>query len=135
MTQITPQNTHKNTLQNILIVDDSNDMRDLLTVLLESKGYSVESRTNGAEALTLLNSGLPLPTLILLDLRMPVMDGIAFLESQKKSGLLKDIPVILMTAEDDLTVVNRRFGVQEILPKPLNVSSVLDAIERRMHLH
>ena len=119
----------------VLIVDDSVDMRELLTHLLQSKGYSVNSRTNGEEALELLNSGNPLPAVILLDLRMPVMDGLNFLELQKKSTLLQNIPVIMMTAEDDLASIKNRFEIQQILSKPFSMNSVLNAVDRNVILH
>lgn len=115
--------------KSVLIVDDSIDLRDLLTQLLESSGYLVKCRNNGKEALDLLNSGGYLPTVILLDLRMPIMDGVDFLAVQSKSSRLKGIPVILMTAEDDLSRVKDKFEIHQILSKPLDMKSVLRSLD------
>jgi len=119
----------------VLIIDDCVDMRELLTFLLVSKGYSVDSTGNGEEAIELLNSGKLLPAVILLDLRMPVMDGFGFLNLQKESPRLKNIPVIMMTAENDIVGVRDRFKLQHVLSKPFNMTSVLDAVDRSKFLH
>src|SRR4051794_4973917 len=65
------------TPMSILIVDDEEEIRRLLTLFLEYRGYQAISVTNGAEALILLRHSCPLPELILSDWLMPVMDGAA----------------------------------------------------------
>ena len=125
----------QNSSKSVLVVDDSVDMRDLLTLLLESNGYSVKCRSNGVEALEWLDSEAPLPSVILLDLRMPVLDGMGFLESQKKSTRLSSIPVIMMTADDDLSEVKSKFDIHQVLTKPLNMKSVLTALSATNSLH
>jgi CheY-like chemotaxis protein len=118
-----------------LIIDDSIDMQELLTLLLGSQGYETDCSSNGEEAIEILNSGRRLPSVILLDLRMPVMDGISFLDFQKQSHRLKDIPIIMMTAEDDIESLKKKTSTVEILTKPLSMASVLSAVERSSLLH
>ncbi len=68
--------------QSILIVEDDNDLRDAYTMILESEGYMVYSAEHGQAALNHITANGD-PALIFLDLRMPVMDGIAFLKEFK----------------------------------------------------
>jgi two-component system chemotaxis response regulator CheY len=88
-------------VKHALIIDDSEDMQELLTLLLQSKGYQTDCTSNGEEALSLLNSCESLPSVILVDFRMPVMDGCSFIQMQRDCPRLKNIPVIMMTAEDE----------------------------------
>jgi CheY-like chemotaxis protein len=118
-----------------LIIDDSIDMQDLLTLLLNSQGYETHCSSNGEEALTLLNSCGSLPSLILLDLRMPGMNGYEFLQIQRASATLKNIPVIMMTAEDDIEGLKIKVGLSQILMKPLSMQSVLHAVHESYLLH
>jgi CheY-like chemotaxis protein len=125
----------------ILVVDDAVDNQILLRLLLESKGYTVDCASNGKEALNLLDSGSELPDVILVDLRMPVMDGIEFLRQQRNSLLLKDIPTVIMSADMDIEsirVKNESTGSSPplgLLAKPLNIAAVIKSIERRLHVH
>ncbi len=113
--------------KHILIVDDSTDSRLLLKTLLESRGYTTDSTSNGEEALALLNSHLKLPQAILLDMRMPVMDGMAFRVQQKITPRIKNIPVVIMGGDNNEKM---RSSTSYVLQKPLNISSLMAAIER-----
>lgn len=110
----------------ILIIDDSIDIQGLLKALLESKGYVAHCTSNGAEALALLESMPVLPDIILVDLRMPTMDGYGFLEHAKQDAKLRNIRTILMTADncDELHDI-----CDEVLQKPLNIARVMAAVE------
>ena len=117
-------------MKRILIVDDSVDNRALLSVLLKAQGYAIISTADGAMGLAWLRSGDPLPDLILLDLQMPVLDGVGFRELQRIDERLKDIPVVLMSGEENLELYRVQLGLQDVLSKPLNVASLIEAIER-----
>lgn len=117
----------------ILIVDDSADNRALLSVLLKAQGYAIISTADGATGLAWLRSGDPLPDVILLDLQMPVLDGVGFRELQRIDERLKDIPVVLMTGEENLEFYRNQLGLRDVLSKPLNVASLIEAIERNAH--
>jgi signal transduction histidine kinase/CheY-like chemotaxis protein len=82
----------------VLIVDDEEDAQDLLTKMLTKRGWKTEVANNGQEALDKANSNKP--SLILLDLMMPVMDGFAFMREIQKNKDLKNIPVVVVTARN-----------------------------------
>lgn len=116
-----------NRKKRILIVDDSNDIQSLLTLLLQSKGYTVDCCAEGEEALNFLNMSVFLPDVILLDMNMPVMDGAAFLKFQASTPSLRDIPTIVISGDDgmDITLEN-----VEVLTKPLSMEAVLASVKR-----
>lgn len=121
----------QNKRKHILIVDDSLDNQTLLKMLLEAKGYNVDCTSNGEEALCLLHSGTKLPDIILLDLRMPVMDGFDFRQLQCEDPSLKHIPVIIMSGDDNTSVTKLKTN-SEVLQKPLNISTLMATLERNV---
>ena len=80
----------------VLIVDDDDDARNIMINTLQEKGVEIRTAVNGREALTLLEQ-FP-PDLILLDLMMPVMDGITFLDALRRDSRYQRLPVIIVTA-------------------------------------
>jgi len=125
----------KDQSKQILLVDDSSDQQILLRKLLEANGYTVDCTSNGAEALSLLNSCNTLPEMILLDLRMPIMDGISFRDNQVADPRLREIPVVLMTGDDEIEVIRAKTNSTDILVKPFNISSLLETVRRNFKLH
>jgi len=117
-------------LKHILIVEDSPELQLLAAQLFTSEGYKLSQAYNGQEALHLLHSMDQLPSLILLDIMMPVMDGIRFLEEVKKEPELAAIPVVVMSAD-----ANARAGVQRVstapfIQKPIkNLDELLSIVE------
>jgi CheY-like chemotaxis protein len=122
-------------VKHALIIDDSEDMQELLTLLLQSKGYRTDCTSNGEEALSLLNSSEDLPSVILVDYRMPQMDGCSFIQYQRESPRLRHIPVIMMTAEDDIESLKKKTNILQILVKPLSMASLLHAVDKSNYLH
>ena len=114
----------------ILIVDDDAEIRHLLTVFLEYRGYQAVSVTNGAEALTLLRHSSPLPELILSDWMMPVMDGAAFRQAQQQHPQLAPIPVVAMSGAADLFADTPTFRPDAFLPKPFDFAKLLTLVEQ-----
>ncbi|MBI2299475.1 MAG: response regulator [Armatimonadetes bacterium] len=104
----------------ILVVDDENLNRVLLSTALQLAGYGVATAENGAEALEAMADGLP--DLVLLDIMMPVLDGYKVLERLKGDERRRHIPVIVISAEDDLQSVVRciEMGAEDHLPKPFD---------------
>ena len=100
-----------------LVVDDLPDNRALLRSALEGDGWTVEEAGNGLEALERLEHRRP--DAILLDLMMPEMDGIAFVERLRSSERNRSIPVLVVTAKDITPVDRQRLsgGVQAIMQK------------------
>jgi DNA-binding response OmpR family regulator len=104
----------------VLVVDDDEDSRRLLSHLLERKGYSVVLADGGQAALDSLRSQEV--DVILLDVMMPNMDGFAVCRELKKSSSTASLPVILLTARDDMETraTGMNLGVSEFLAKPVN---------------
>ncbi|MDP2793550.1 MAG: response regulator [Sulfurisoma sp.] len=104
----------------LLVVDDTEMNRDLLSRRLRKNGYHVALAANGLDALTQLRDAEF--DLILLDIMMPVMDGYQVLETVKADGKLRHIPVIMITALEEMDSVVRciEMGAEDYLPKPFN---------------
>ncbi|MGC4122157.1 MAG: response regulator [Myxococcales bacterium] len=114
----------------VLIVDDDADIRWSLEFVLEDGGYRVTTAANGAEALRSLRSGGPLPDVILLDLRMPVMDGQQFRETQLRDPALAHVPVVALSGDADLAARSRAMGIERFLLKPVNLDRLLTELGR-----
>src|SRR3954471_1338862 len=85
----------------ILIVDDDDDIRETLSQVLTDEGYTVETAINGLEALNQLRRTTTIPSLILLYLMMPVLNGFEFQVAKSRDPLLASIPVIIVSASMD----------------------------------
>ncbi len=104
----------------ILVVDDNELNRDMLSRRLEKQGYEVDMAEDGARALSKIESnGFDL---VLLDIQMPVLDGFGVLERMKASEQLRSLPVIVISAQSELDNVVRciEMGAEDYLPKPFN---------------
>jgi CheY-like chemotaxis protein len=112
----------------VLIVEDNEVTRDLMTLILESDGYQVSTAANGRSALERLRGG-DRPSVILLDLMMPVMDGWQFREEQRRDRALADIPVVVCTAAGE-SAEKTALGVGELLKKPVEADDLLAAVRR-----
>jgi adenylate cyclase len=112
--------TNVNTPANILVVDDIEMNRDMLCALLEADGHKAAVAENGRLALEKIKSN-PYD-LILLDVMMPEMNGYQVLEHLKSDHALRDIPVIVLSALDEIGSVVRciELGAEDYLPKPFD---------------
>ncbi len=106
----------------ILIVDDEPNMRGFLRMILEDEGYTVETATNGQEALDKVRR-CP-PDAILLDLMMPVMDGWSFLATRRTLSAECLCPVLIMSAVGGWYMA-RELGASGFLAKPFDVDVLL----------
>ena len=95
----------------ILVVDDDPDCVELLSLYLNRRGHSVTGAANGPDALE--RASWERPDLIVLDLRMPSVDGIRVIEILRANDLTAGTPVILMSAAD------KEWATQRLLPDPL----------------
>jgi len=109
-----------------LIVEDSADLRELLKRLYRRAGYWVEFAANGKEALAFLKSSARLPSVIFLDMMMPVMDGFTFREIQKRNQQFAQIPLVIMTACGASEVEKMGFAAKNYIKKPLDIYTLLD---------
>jgi CheY-like chemotaxis protein len=113
----------------ILVVDDDRDIRDSLVELLTEQGFPALGAGNGVEALELLRTSGSPPSLILLDLMMPVMDGREFRERQLENPAWAAIPVIVISAYNDVDQQARALALDH-LRKPLAMRPLMDAVRR-----
>jgi serine phosphatase RsbU (regulator of sigma subunit) len=106
----------------ILVVDDNPVNRRLLVGALQAQGYDVRSAEDGSQALELLRSGQSAFDIVLLDILMPVMDGYQTLAEIKRDVDLAHLPVIMISALDEIDSVIRcvEMGATDYLPKPYN---------------
>jgi len=111
----------------ILIVEDEFLIRDNVKTLLEMEGYAVRCAANGEEALELIRRTVVRPDLILLDLLMPVMNGIEFLESLRGDPVLKTIAVCVMSGVPERPAP---LAGEVFLKKPVQFSLLLDTVKR-----
>jgi len=107
----------------ILVIDDEPNLRHVLTVVLERAGYGVTGAANGAEALSVLEGNVF--DLILCDVRMPEMDGLAFLKETAERGV--DTTTIVMSAYGsiDTAVEAMRLGAADYISKPFKPDEIL----------
>jgi CheY-like chemotaxis protein len=114
----------------VLVVDDDEDIREALSMILEAQGYLVLSATDGFDALRVLRATAVLPGLILLDLRMPVMNGPQFREEQLRDPAIAAIPVVVITADRSPAAYQSIVGAADLLLKPLELEEVLQTAKR-----
>jgi CheY-like chemotaxis protein len=110
----------------VLIVEDDDGIREALTDLLRCEGFDVTCAINGAHALEILRAEAPPPDVILLDLMMPVMDGIAFRAEQRADPALASIPVVVITASRQADV--EALAPRAFLRKPIEFDELLAAL-------
>jgi signal transduction histidine kinase len=113
--------------EHILLVEDDRSIRVVLQGILEDEGYRVTVAENGRRALERLRSS-SVPDLIVLDLRMPVMDGWEFRAAQKSDPALARIPVLAVSADGSAKAA--AIDAQAYLRKPLSTGALLHAIGR-----
>jgi CheY-like chemotaxis protein len=113
--------------RSIFIVEDDDIIRRAIQMVLEWEGYRVDCATNGQEALDYLRAGNR-PSLIVLDVMMPVLDGEQFRRQQLSDPALAPIPVIVVSAAGFADSVN---AVRHIR-KPFEVQELLEAIHDRV---
>ncbi len=112
----------------LLIVDDERDAREALRDLLQHRGYDVAEAGNGQEALDYLRSANEPPAMILLDLRMPTMDGRRLVLEMQKDAALAQIPIVIVSAAPNIKQEAEDLGVAGHLSKPIRVSQLLDMV-------
>lgn len=121
-------------LVNILVVDDLPDNLHLLANALKPEGYNVRGVVNGSMALIAARSALP--QLILLDINMPEMNGYEVCQKLKADPLTAEIPVIFLSAYDDVfdKVKAFRVGGVDYITKPFQIDEVIVRIENQLKL-
>jgi CheY-like chemotaxis protein len=120
----TPSTRHR---CSVLVVDDDPDAREFLGLALRAEAYDVACVANGREALNHLRSHAD-TCIILLDLMLPVMDGVHFRSAQLNDRALAWIPVVLMSGAPDAERRAREMGARLLVCKPLDLDDVKRAL-------
>ena len=114
----------------ILAVDDEPNIVRLIQVNLERHGYTVETASNGAQALAKIKANRP--DLLVSDVMMPEMDGFELLANVRRDPSLTDLPVIMLTAkaQDKDVMTGYQYGADMYLTKPFNPQELLQFVKR-----
>jgi len=110
----------------VLVVDDDTSILDTVTAILSGEGYEVVSAASGQEALDAVARKHPL--VILLDMRMPIMDGWAVARALRGQGI--NVPIVVMTAAESAKRWADEVGAEGYLAKPFGLDELLAAVER-----
>jgi CheY-like chemotaxis protein len=115
--------------RNILVVDDEEALRTVLSSELSGEGYHVETASDGDEAIAMLQNNNKFD-LILLDIKMPRVDGFEVLKFVKNNT--PNIKVIMLTAFADLknAIESKKLGAEDFISKPYDLVDLLTTIER-----
>jgi len=119
--------------KNILIVDDSESIREILKSLLDKEGYTITTANNGSEALKISSNNQF--DLIMTDLHMPKMDGIEFIAKVRTFENYKFIPILILTTETQQEEKNRakEAGATGWIIKPFVPAKITSIVKRVLH--
>lgn len=119
----------------VLIVDDETHLRESLSELLSAEGYEVHQASDGQAALTLITQIDP-PDVILLDLKMPKLDGLSTLKALRQQPRKQHIPVLIITAfgDSEQTITAMQAGAYDYITKPFDANEVLRSTNRAVHM-
>jgi len=113
-----------------LVVDDAADLRLVMRLALEDAGWEVVEAVDGAEAVDLLETSPEQPDLMLLDLRMPVLDGRGVLDWMAKHGWAERLPVVVLSAwADRQTAAELSARGYRWLGKPFDMAELLELVQ------
>ena len=114
----------------ILIVEDYDDVRQMLRILLESENFCVLEASSGAEALKILRSGRP--DVILMDLALPGFDGFETIRRIRKIDGFQNTPIVILSAYSGPSVyeTSRRAGTDFVMTKPIDFDELAELLEQ-----
>lgn len=112
----------------ILVIDDDQEIIELARHRLEANHYEVLTANDGASGFALLKDHKP--DLIVLDVLMPHMDGYSFVQEIKRHGDLRNIPILIVTAKDEMQELFVAEGVSSFLVKPFKTEVFLEKVKQ-----
>jgi DNA-binding NtrC family response regulator len=112
----------------ILVVDDDQAHREMLRAVLSDLGYGVDCAADGEQAL--LRLAADLPSLVLLDMRMPRLDGLATLRAMRERGVMPVTIVVTAHADLDQAVLAMKLGAADYLRKPIDIESLRELVRQ-----
>ncbi len=113
----------------LLLVEDEQDTADLVTLIMKERGYQVSHAADGSAALEKI-ALLPPPSLVMLDIQLPHVDGITILETIRATPDWENVPVIMLTAVADQDKIRkvRGLAVQDYVLKPFRRETLLRSV-------
>lgn len=118
----------------VLVVDDDPAILDICADLLESEGYDVALAANGQQAINQM--GTNAPDVVLMDIMMPVLNGVEACRRMKADPETARIPVVLMSARTNLNRQNQELdSADALLAKPFDINHLLDTIQELLSEH
>jgi CheY-like chemotaxis protein len=117
----------------VLVVDDNEDLRDALVIILSGSGYRCESAKDGVDALKRVRQARF--DAVITDVEMPQMDGIALTRELRQC--FPDLPVMIITGHSDNEYKETAFraGAQEFVTKPFNASDLIAKLHKALQTH
>ncbi len=112
----------------ILLVDDEEDIRDVLSISLVDMGYDVHTAANAQDALRIINEVNP--PIVLTDIKMPGMDGIELLQTIKRDNPDTEVVMITGHGDMDLAIKSLKYEATDFIPKPITVDTLEIALKR-----
>jgi DNA-binding response OmpR family regulator len=123
--------SHKEKITKIMVVDDNEDIRDSLSIVLREKGFVVETAINGREALE--KALIFRPEIIIIDAMMPVMDGFETCRRLRENIRTKNISLILATSTAIVDIADKEIDIDDYINKPYELDELYSKIERLLH--
>lgn len=112
----------------VLVVEDDPDLAAMCSLILQDAGYEIDVALNGYEAYKqLTNDGIDV---VLLDVMMPVLDGITVCKMVKRNPSTRDLPVIIMSASQRLREEAKRCCADAIIPKPFDIDQLVTTVDQ-----
>jgi CheY-like chemotaxis protein len=111
----------------ILLVDDDDDARETLGLILRAEGHDVEEAVDGSDALERLRHGSH-PSLVLLDMMMPHLDGEGFMRTMKSDERIRDTKVVIVSGHQSVSQKADELGAFGYLVKPIDLADLFRTI-------
>ena len=115
-------------MRRVLVVDDERPIRSAASHILHRAGYKVDVAVDGLDALQRLRGSTA--DAVLLDMKMPVLDGFAFLEAIRADPFLGQVAVVIMSADDKLERLGLALGGTSFIRKPFAVADLVRALKQ-----
>lgn len=115
-----------------IVVEDDDDIRGLIEFILGNQGYSVTGAADGEAALALLNTFPQVPKIVVLDIMLPMVDGIVLLQHIRAKAGWENVPVLMLTAKSQEAVVLRAMeaGASDYMIKPFEPMDLIMRVQR-----
>lgn len=125
--------TNSMTRTRVLMIDDDAVIRITTQEYLEAAGFEFHGEEEGLSGLVAFEEKRP--DIVILDVNMPVMDGFGICESLRESTAGKDVPILMVTGEEDIEFINRAYevGATDFIGKPINYSTLVHQLHCIVH--